>query len=240
MPILEAKNLIKKYNKKPITNDVSFHVNSGEIVGLLGPNGAGKTTAFYLSVGLIRPDSGQIIFKTIDVTDKTMDYRARLGIGYLAQEATVFKELTVKENLICVLEIVYKAKVQQNRLLDTLIDDLQLKSFINKKAGTLSGGERRRLEIACVLALNPSVLLLDEPFANVDPLVIQNVKYLIKILSGRGIGILITDHNAKELLSIADRCYLIIDGKIFFEGSSGQMTANSMVRQHYLGDSFSY
>ncbi|AFS25073.1 LPS export ABC transporter ATP-binding protein [Chlamydia psittaci] len=240
MPILSVCNLVKKYNKKPVTNDVSFEVNVGEVVGLLGPNGAGKTTAFYLTVGLIRPDSGKIIFKNTDVTKRTMDYRARLGIGYLAQEPTVFKDLTVKENLICILEIIYKARKQQSHLLDTLIDDLQLASCINKKAGTLSGGERRRLEIACVLALNPSVLLLDEPFANVDPLVIQNVKYLIKILSSRGIGILITDHNAKELLSIADRCYLIIDGKIFFEGSSSQMIANPMVKQHYLGDSFSY
>ncbi|MEG0036792.1 MAG: LPS export ABC transporter ATP-binding protein [Victivallaceae bacterium] len=240
MPLLETQNLVKKYNRRPVTNGVSFYVNPGEIVGLLGPNGAGKTTAFYLTVGLIRPDSGKIIFKNTDITTKTMDSRARLGMGYLAQESTVFKELTVKDNLICILEIIYKAKVNRNRLLDSLIDDLQLKPFINKKAGTLSGGERRRLEIACVLALNPSVLLLDEPFANVDPLVIQNVKYLIKTLSERGIGILITDHNAKELLSIADRCYLLIDGKIFFEGSSSQMTTNSMVRQHYLGDSFSY
>ncbi len=239
MPVLSVHNLVKKYNKKPVTNEVSFEVNAGEVVGLLGPNGAGKTTAFYLTVGLIRPDSGKILFKNTDVTKKTMDYRARLGIGYLAQEPTIFKDLTVKENLICVLEIIYKARKQQSHLLDTLVDDLQLSSCLYKKAGALSGGERRRLEIACVLALNPSVLLLDEPFANVDPLVIQNVKYLIKILSGRGIGILITDHNAKELLSIADRCYLIIDGKIFFEGSSSQMVANPMVRQHYLGDSFS-
>ena len=168
-----------------------------------------------------------------------MDYRARLGIGYLAQEPTVFKELSVKENLLCVLEIIYKTRKEQTHLLNVLIDDLQLTGCLHKKAGSLSGGERRRLEIACVLALNPSVLLLDEPFANVDPLVIQNVKYLIKILARRGLGILITDHNAKELLSIADRCYLIIDGKIFFEGSSAQMIANPMVRQHYLGDSFS-
>ncbi|ESN89134.1 lipopolysaccharide export system ATP-binding protein LptB [Chlamydia suis MD56] len=239
MSVLSVCNLIKKYNKKPVTNDVSFQVNAGEIVGLLGPNGAGKTTAFYQTVGLIRPDSGKILFKNTDITKKPMDYRARLGIGYLAQEPTVFKELTVKENLLCVLEIIYKTRKEQTHLLNVLIDDLQLTGCLHKKAGSLSGGERRRLEIACVLALNPSVLLLDEPFANVDPLVIQNVKYLIKILASRGIGILITDHNAKELLSIADRCYLIIDGKIFFEGSSAQMIANPMVRQHYLGDSFS-
>ncbi|WP_213358182.1 LPS export ABC transporter ATP-binding protein [Chlamydiifrater phoenicopteri] len=240
MPVLSVHNLVKKYNKKPVTNDVSFHVNPGEIVGLLGPNGAGKTTAFYLTVGLIRPDSGSILFKNTNVTKRTMDYRARLGIGYLAQEPTVFKEMTVKENLICILQIIYKASKEQSHLLDTLVDDLQLGPCLHKKAGTLSGGERRRLEIACVLALNPSVLLLDEPFANVDPLVIQNVKYLITLLSRRGIGILVTDHNAKELLSIADRCYLIIDGKIFFEGSSSQMIANPLVRQHYLGDAFSY
>ncbi|WP_201456511.1 LPS export ABC transporter ATP-binding protein [Chlamydia sp. 17-3921] len=240
MPILSVCNLVKKYNKKPVTNDISFQVNPGEVVGLLGPNGAGKTTAFYLTVGLIRPDSGKILFKNVDVTRRTMDYRARLGIGYLAQEPTIFKDLTIKENLVCILEIIYKARKQQSHLLNTLVDDLQLSSCLHKKAGTLSGGERRRLEIACVLALNPSVLLLDEPFANVDPLVIQNVKYLIKILASRGIGILITDHNAKELLSIADRCYLIIDGKIFFEGSSSQMITNPMVKQHYLGDSFSY
>lgn len=240
MSVLQACQLHKKYNKKSVTNNVSFHVNSGEVVGLLGPNGAGKTTAFYLTVGLIRPDSGKIIFKNMDITKKTMDHRARLGIGYLAQEPTIFKELTVKNNLKCVLEIIYKGKAHQKHLLENLIADLQLSTIIDKKAGSLSGGERRRLEIACVLALNPSVLLLDEPFANVDPLVIQNVKYLIKMLTSRGIGILITDHNAKELLSIADRCYLIIDGKIFFEGSSSQMITNEMVKQHYLGDSFSY
>ncbi|AEB41326.1 LPS export ABC transporter ATP-binding protein [Chlamydia pecorum] len=240
MPILSVRNLVKKYNKKPVTNDVSFDINPGEIVGLLGPNGAGKTTAFYQTVGLIRPDAGQILFKNIDVTRKTMDSRARLGIGYLAQEPTVFKDLTTEANLSCILEIIYKGRKQQSHLLHTLVEDLQLTTCLHKKAGSLSGGERRRLEIACVLALNPSVLLLDEPFANVDPLVIQNVKYLIKILAGRGIGILITDHNAKELLSIADRCYLIIDGKIFFEGSASQMITNPMVKQHYLGDSFTY
>ena len=183
IPVLSVRNLVKKYHKKPVTNDVSFDVNAGEVVGLLGPNGAGKTTAFYQTVGLIRPDSGKILFKNTDVTRKTMDCRARLGIGYLPQEPTVFKELTVKENLTCVLEIIYKARKEQSHLLNALVDDLQLESSLHKKAGTLSGGERRRLEIACVLALNPSVLLLDEPFANVDPLVIQNVKYLIKILS---------------------------------------------------------
>lgn len=236
--VLEVKELVKTYQGRTVVNRLSFEVKRGEIFGLLGPNGAGKTTAFYMTVGLIKPDQGQVIFKKHDVTQKPMYQRAKMGLGYLAQEPTVFKNLTVEENLLAVLETLGLSKKEELNRLDELLSELHLEKLAKKLAGGLSGGERRRLEITRALITNPSCLLLDEPFANIDPISIHDVQMLTRQLAKRGIAILITDHNAREIFSIASRCSLVQDGKILLTGSVDELIKSEVAKTNYLGKDF--
>ena len=237
-PILEVKNLVKTYQGRFVVNGLSFEVKKGEIFGLLGPNGAGKTTAFYMTIGLIKPDQGSVLFKGEDVTDKPMYKRAKMGLGYLSQEPSVFRNLTVEENLLCVLETLELSKLMQKTRLEELLEELNLTRLAKKQAGALSGGERRRLEITRALITNPSCLLLDEPFANIDPISISDVQMLTKQLASKGISILITDHNAREIFSIATRCSLVQDGKALFTGSVNELLQSDVARKNYLGMDF--
>ena|SRR3990167_4188708 len=237
-PLLEVRHLIKTYNGKAVVNDLSFHINPKEVVGLLGPNGAGKTTAFYMTIGLISPNKGSVFFKGIDVTQKSMDQRAKMGLGYLAQEPSIFRSLTVEENILCILETLPLSKKQRLQKLDESLQELQLTRLRKEKACSLSGGERRRLEITRSLITNPSLLLLDEPFANIDPLAIQDVKELIRHLKNKGLSILITDHNAREIFSIVDRNYLIQNGRVFLEGTVDDLITNTDAKLTYLGSDF--
>lgn len=234
MSLLELKNLVKKYGGKAVVSGLSLSVQPGEVIGLLGPNGAGKTTAFYMAVGLIRPDSGEVFFHGQNVTDLPMHKRALMGLGYLAQEPSVFRNLTVEENIRCILQI----KPHPTQSLEQLLAELHLTPLRHKKASALSGGERRRLEITRALVTSPSLLLLDEPFANIDPLAVADVKHLIKILKKKGISILITDHNAREIFSIVDRSYLVQHGKVLFSGSVDDLIAHPEARSSYLGQDF--
>jgi lipopolysaccharide export system ATP-binding protein len=236
--ILEVKELVKRYHGRTVVDHLSFEVKQGEIFGLLGANGAGKTTAFYMTVGLIRPDHGKIIFKKQDVTHKPLYQRSLMGMGYLAQEPSVFKQLTVAENLRLVLETLHLSKKEEDAKLEELLAELHLEPLAKKKAGALSGGERRRLEITRALITSPSCLLLDEPFANIDPLSIYEVQQLVRQLSKRGIAILITDHNAREIFSIASRCALVQEGKLLLSGTVDDLVKNDLARTHYLGHSF--
>lgn len=236
--VLEAKELCKSYQGRAVVDHLSFEVGEGEIVGLLGPNGAGKTTAFYMTVGLIRPDEGEVIFKGQNVTHFPMHKRALMGMGYLAQEPSIFRSLTVEENLLCILETLSLTKEEMFSRLKMLLEELHLTHLAKKKAAALSGGERRRLEITRALITNPSCLLLDEPFANIDPLSISDVQSLVGHLSQKGISILITDHNAREIFSIADRCYLVQEGKILLSGTVQEIIASDLAKTHYLGSSF--
>lgn len=236
--ILSVKNLKKFYQGRSVVNNLSFDVNPGEVVGLIGPNGAGKTTAFYMTMGLISPDSGQVWLKDKNVTDLPIYRRAEMGMGYLAQEPSIFKSLSVEDNIKCVLENSDLSKKERKEKLIELLCELHLEKLAKKKASTLSGGERRRLEITRALALNPTLLLLDEPFANIDPLTIQDLKKMIQILKQKGISILITDHNARELASIIDRCYLIQDGKTSLSGKLEELLDNKLARSSYFGDDF--
>lgn len=235
---LEVQNLIKCYGERKVVNDLSFKVHCGEIVGLLGPNGAGKTTAFYMTVGLIRPDKGQVFFQGKDVTHMPMHKRARMGMGYLAQEPSVFRNLTVEENILCILESLPLSKQECRQQLEELMGELHLEHLAKKKAAALSGGERRRLEITRALVTKPTFLMLDEPFANIDPLSIQNVKHLIRLLAAKQISILITDHNAREIFSIVDKSYLVQEGKVTFEGNVAELLNNEEARYSYLGTDF--
>lgn len=219
-------------------NGLSFHVQPGEIVGLLGPNGAGKTTAFYMTVGLISPDRGQVVFNQRDVTRFPMHLRAQMGMGYLAQEPSVFRSLTVEDNILCILENLPLTKVQRKQRLEELLSELHLEPLAKKKAGALSGGERRRLEITRALITNPSFLLLDEPFANIDPISVFELKDMITHLSEKKISILITDHNAREIFSIVHRSYLIRDGRVFLSGTVDALINDEEARRTYLGESF--
>lgn len=238
MVLLQVKNISKSYQKKPIVSELSFEIHAGEIIGLLGPNGAGKTTAFYLTSGLIRPDHGAVLLNGKNITQLSLDQRALLGMGYLSQEPSVFKSLTVKENILCILELFVPRKDRKKKLEEAL-EELHLTKIQNKKAALLSGGERRRLEITRVLLSKPSLLLLDEPFANIDPLAIQEVKELIMLLAEkRGIAVLITDHNARELFSIIDRGYLMQEGKLLLTGSVAELISNPLAKSAYLGDGF--
>ena len=237
-PILEVKNLVKTYQGRFVVNGLSFEVKKGEIFGLLGPNGAGKTTAFYMTIGLIKPDQGSVLFKGEDVTDKPMYKRAKMGLGYLSQEPSVFRNLTVEENLLCVLETLELSKLMQKTRLEELLEELNLTRLAKKQAGALSGGERRRLEITRALITNPSCLLLDEPFANIDPISISDVQMLTKQLASKGISILITDHNAREIFSIATRYSLVQDGKALFTGSVNELLQSDVARKNYLGMDF--
>lgn len=235
---LLVKDLVRRYGGKSVVNGLSLEVRPGEIVGLLGPNGAGKTTAFYIIIGLVRPDGGSVIFNGADITHLPMHKRARMGLGYLPQEPSVFRDMTVAENILCILETLPLSAAERNKRLEELLAELHIAHLAQKKAGTLSGGERRRLEITRALITHPSCLMLDEPFANIDPITIQEVKQIIKILSQKGIGILITDHNAREIFSIVDRSYLVSDGKAIMEGTPKELIADEYARTTYFGEAF--
>lgn len=235
---LEVQELFKGYGGRNVVNGLSFRVKQGEIVGLLGPNGAGKTTAFYMTVGLIRPDAGKVLFNNLDVTLSAMHMRARMGMGYLAQEPSVFRYLTVEENIMCILECLPISKAERKERLEKLLQELHLEHLAKKRAIALSGGERRRLEITRALVTNPTLLMLDEPFANIDPISVHEVKQMISHLAQKNISILITDHNAREIFSIVDRSYLVIEGKVMLSGTVDVLVNNEDVRRTYLGHNF--
>lgn len=235
---LRAENLIKKYKQRTVVNDVSFNVSQGEIVGLLGPNGAGKTTSFYMIVGLIKPNEGTIFLDDEDITKDAMYRRAQKGIGYLAQEASVFRKLSVEDNIMAILEMTDMDRVQRQEKLEELIDEFSLHKVRRNRGDLLSGGERRRTEIARALAASPNFILLDEPFAGVDPIAVEEIQTIVAKLKNKNIGILITDHNVQETLSITDRAYLLFEGKILESGTPEVLAANEMVRKVYLGSNF--
>lgn len=235
---LEVHELVKTYGDRTVVNDLSFNVKQGEIVGLLGPNGAGKTTAFYMTVGLIRPDKGKVLFNNQDVTHSPIHMRARMGMGYLAQEPSVFRYLTVEENIMCILECLPITKAERKIRLEKLLQELHLERLAKKKAIALSGGERRRLEITRSLVTEPTLLMLDEPFANIDPISVQEVKQMVEHLAKKNISILITDHNAREIFSIVNRSYLISDGKVMLSGTVDELIHNEEARRTYLGKDF--
>lgn len=237
-PVLEIGQLAKSYGGRRVVDGLSFAVYPGEIVGLLGPNGAGKTTAFYMTIGLVKPDKGQVLFNGKNVTRWPMYKRARAGMGYLAQEPSIFRSLTVEQNILCVLETLPLSRAQRKTRLEELLHELGLESLAKKRAITLSGGERRRLEITRALVTNPSFLLLDEPFANIDPIAIHDVKELTRHLAQKGISVLITDHNAREIFSVVDRSYLMRSGKVMLSGTVDELVNNEEARMHYLGDNF--
>lgn len=236
--LLNVHNLEKTYSGKAVVNGLSFQVRQGEVVGLLGPNGAGKTTAFYMTIGLIAPDQGEIFFKGENVTKLPVHKRATMGMGYLAQEPSIFRGLTVEDNILCILETLPLSKDEQKKRLKELLEELHLENHAKKKAISLSGGERRRLEITRALVTEPTLLLLDEPFANIDPIAVQDVKQLIKLLKNKGISVLITDHNAREIFSIVDRSYLVREGKVLLSGTTNDLLKNQDARTHYLGKNF--
>lgn len=235
---LEARNIHKTYGERMVVKGLSLRVDSGEVVGLLGPNGAGKTTTFYSLAGFIRPEEGAIVVDGVDVTAEPMYARARLGLGYLAQEPTVFKGLTVEENLRAVLERTLKSKLDQMRRVKELLEEFGLWDLRRQKAWTLSGGEKRRLEVARAMIRDPKLILLDEPFVGIDPITVGELKAIIKKLVKTGIGVLITDHNVRETLPIIDRAYLIYDGRILVEGSSKKLLEDPKARELYLGHDF--
>ena len=237
---LQARGLVKRYSRKGpiVVNQVDLDVKTGEIVGLLGPNGAGKSTTFYMVVGLIRPNAGQVIYDDRDVTFLPMYKRARLGIGYLAQETSIFRKLTIEQNLMAILEVLDIPKDERKRRAGQLMEELGISDLANRKAYTLSGGECRRAEIARALAASPSFILLDEPFSGIDPIAVQDIQQLILHLRSRDLGILITDHNAEETLGIVDRAYLIADGKITLTGTPEELVGNELARDLYFGHHF--
>lgn len=235
---MEADRLVKVYHHKTVVNEVCLHVNAGEIVGLLGPNGAGKTTSFYMMVGLIKPDAGRVLFNGQDITHMPMYKRARMGIGYLAQEPSVFRKLSVAENIMAVLETLDLTDDERKRRLDVLMNELNIAGLAKQKAYTLSGGERRKVEITRALVTSPSMLMLDEPFSGVDPLAVNDIQEILKGLKKRGLGILITDHNVRETLAVVDRAYLIYEGTVLREGESSFLVNDEMSRQLYLGAGF--
>ena len=236
--ILRTENLVKKYGARLVNDNVSYQVEQGEIVGLLGPNGAGKTTSFYMAVGLVKPNSGHVYLDDRDITNLPMYKRARLGLGYLAQEASVFRQLTVEENIKAVLEMTNLPKSEQKEKMESLIEEFSLDHVRKSKGMVLSGGERRRTEIARALAVDPKFILLDEPFAGVDPIAVEDIQTIVAKLKHRNIGILITDHNVNETLSITDRAYLLFEGKILKQGTAEELAADEQVRRVYLGQHF--
>jgi lipopolysaccharide export system ATP-binding protein len=236
--ILKAEHLVKRYKQRTGVNDVSFHVSQGEIVGLLGPNGAGKTTSFYMIVGLIKPKEGHVYLEDEEITTDPMYRRAQKGIGYLAQEASVFRKLSVEDNIKAILEMKKLTKEEQKDKLEELIDEFSLQKVRKNRGDLLSGGERRRTEIARALAADPNFILLDEPFAGVDPIAVEEIQSIVAKLKLRNIGILITDHNVQETLSITDRAYLLTEGKIMLTGTPAEIASNEMARKFYLGQHF--
>ncbi len=235
---LYTRDLVKRYKKRVVVNKVSVEVSQGEIVGLLGPNGAGKTTTFYMMVGLIKPNGGKIFLNNEEITGEPMYKRAQRGIGYLAQEASVFRSLSVEDNIKAVLEFTKKSKEEQKEKLETLLDEFGLQYIRKSKGITLSGGERRRTEIARSLAVDPSFILLDEPFAGVDPIAVEDIQKIVSQLKQKNIGVLITDHNVHETLSITDRAYLLFEGSILMAGTADALANDPEVRKLYLGESF--
>jgi len=235
---LEALNITKKYNDRKVVDNVSFTIEKGEIIGLLGPNGAGKTTSFYILVGLIHHLSGQVLLGGENISNFPMYIRARKGISYLAQEPSIFRKMTVEDNILCVLEYLNKNKQENKRKLNNLLDEFGLSKIRKNRGDLLSGGERRRVEIARSIAVNPSFILLDEPFAGVDPIAIQELQQMIYKLKEKNIGVLITDHNVRETLSITDRSYLLYDGKILKTGNSNELANDEQVKKLYLGKNF--
>ena len=236
--VLRTEGLVKRYGKRTVVNDVSINVRQGEIVGLLGPNGAGKTTSFYMTTGLIVPNGGHIYLNDEDITDYPVYKRARAGIGYLPQEASVFRKLSVEDNIMAVLEMTGKPREYQLQKLESLIAEFRLQKVRKNKGDQLSGGERRRTEIARCLAIEPKFIMLDEPFAGVDPIAVEDIQQIVYKLKYLNIGILITDHNVDETLMITDRAYLLFEGKILFHGTPEELAANPVVRQNYLGRDF--
>ena len=236
--ILQAKNLFKSYSGKNVVKDVSLNLKQGEIVGLLGPNGAGKTTSFYMIVGLIKPNSGSIFLENKEITNFPMYKRAQNGIGYLAQESSVFRKMSVEDNIHSVLEMTNMSKKEQKDKVESLLDEFGLQAIRKSRGDLLSGGERRRTEIARALATNPSFILLDEPFAGVDPLAVEDIQKIVVDLTKRNIGILITDHNVQETLAITDRTYLMFEGSILKDGKPEELASDEMVRKLYLGQNF--
>ncbi len=236
--VLRSEGLVKRYGKRTVVNDVSFSVRQGEIVGLLGPNGAGKTTSFYMTTGLVMPNGGHIYLGDQEVTDFPVYKRARAGIGYLAQEASVFRKMSVEDNILSVLEMTGKPRDYQMEKLEALIKEFRLSKVRKNKGDQLSGGERRRCEIARCLAIEPKFIMLDEPFAGVDPIAVEDIQFIVWKLKDRNIGILITDHNVEDTLCITDRAYLLFEGRILFHGTPEELAANQIVRKNYLTDSF--
>ncbi len=235
---LKTRSLFKKYGKRWVVNDISIEVCKGEIVGLLGPNGAGKTTTFYMITGMIKPTKGQIVLDNQNITNLAMYKRARLGIGYLSQEPSIFGKLTVEDNLRLLLEMTNNKKGEIEKIIDDVLEDLSIKHIRDSKGYNLSGGERRRVEICRSLSLNPDFILLDEPFAGIDPIAVEDIQSIVHSLKNRDIGVLITDHNVRETLSITDRSYLLYEGRILKSGTSGELAGDEEVRRLYLGQRF--
>lgn len=238
MSILRSDNLVKRYKKRTVVDHVSIQVSQGEIVGLLGPNGAGKTTTFYMTVGLIKPNEGQIFLDDQEITTEPMYKRAQMGVGYLAQEASVFRKLSVEDNIKAVLEMTKMSKEEQSEKVEELLNEFGLQKIRKSNGDLLSGGERRRTEIARCLAVSPKFILLDEPFAGVDPIAVEDIQAIVHKLKAKNIGILITDHNVHETLTITDRAYLLFEGKILKEGSAQELADDEQVRRVYLGKNF--
>ena len=235
---LRAENLVKEYKKRRVVNDMSLEVEQGEIVGLLGPHGAGKTTTFYMTVGLVRPDEGDVYLDNEKITGLAMYQRAQKGVGYLPQEASVFRDLSVEDNILAVLELTNKSKEEQIEKTESLISEFGLEKVRKNLGKVLSGGERRRCEIARALAVDPKFILLDEPFAGVDPIAVEDIQQIVQKLVNRNIGVLITDHNVHETLSIVDRAYLLFEGRLLKKGTAEELAADEMVRNVYLGKNF--
>ena len=238
MSTLESHNLVKSYKGRAVVNGVSININKGEIVGLLGPNGAGKTTTFYMIVGLVAPDSGSIVFQGNDITKFPVYKRARTGLGYLAQEPSVFRRLSVEDNIMAILETIRATKTERRARLEELLTEFKLTHVAKSKAYMLSGGERRKLEIARALVQNPAILMLDEPFAGVDPIAVSGIKDVVRDLQAKGYGILITDHNVRDTLSVVDRAYLLYEGKVLCEGNRDFIIHDPEARRTYLGKDF--
>ena len=236
--LIYGEKLVKTYKGRTVVNQVSIDIDAGEVVGLLGPNGAGKTTSFYMIMGLIRPDSGEVVFRGVNITRMPMYKRARMGMGYLAQEPSIFRKLTVEENILAILETLAISRAERKARLKQLLDELELTHLAKQKAITLSGGERRRLEITRALVTNPKFIMLDEPFSGVDPIAVYEVQKIIRQLRDRGLGILITDHNVRETLSVVDRAYLMCQGKILVEGDREFLINDKQAQEIYLGPAF--